>query len=84
VGVPVVEASVALQGRGRGADGGCFCGEGYRERQVMTSQGGHPGDPLRRMWAGIFPPWGQEEGSEGGCSERGVEQVVWTAQAGSS
>jgi hypothetical protein len=43
-GVQLLEASVAMQGTGRWAEGACVCGgqwvfQGYRERQVMTSQG---------------------------------------------
>jgi len=45
VGVQVLEAAVAMQGAGRRAEGRCSCGgegvfQGYRERYVMTSQGG--------------------------------------------
>jgi len=43
-GVQLLEAAVAMQGTGRWAEGRCSCGgqwvfQGYRERQVTTSQG---------------------------------------------
>jgi len=63
--VKVLEAAVALQGEGVWAQERCSCGgkwvfQGYRERQVMTSQGVIK---VRRAYftcdgckAGLFPP----------------------------
>jgi hypothetical protein len=74
VGVPVWEASVALQGRGRWADGGCLCGGGLSGVSGAAGDDltrGHPGDPLRRMWAGIFPPGARREGVRGAAVSEG-------------
>ena len=63
----VLEAAVALQGEGRVQEGSCSCGgrwvfQGYRERQVMTSQGvirvKRAYYTCDRCGAGIFPPGG--------------------------
>jgi len=63
----VQEGAVALQGEGRVQEGSCSCGgkwvfQGYRERQVMTSQGvirvKRAYFTCDRCGAGIFPPGG--------------------------
>jgi hypothetical protein len=91
-GVQLLEASVAMQGTGRWAEGACVCGgqwvfQGYRERQGMTSQGvirlKRAYFTCPRCGRGFFP-LDQEKGIEGGWSERGLEQVLWIAQAVSS
>jgi hypothetical protein len=74
VGVQVLEAAVVMQGTGRGAEGTCSCGgewvfQGYRERHVMTSQGGirvkRAYFTCERCGQGFFPP-GPGEGDSGG------------------
>ena len=67
IGAQALEAAVALQGEGRVQEGSCSCGgrwvfQGYRERQVMTSQGvirvKRAYYTCDRCGVGIFPPGG--------------------------
>lgn len=76
----LMEAVVAEQGMGHLPEEGCACGgrwvfQGYRERQVMTTQGNIR---VRRAYftcdrcgAGVFPPGPAIEG--GGGVERGSD-----------
>jgi len=74
MGTQLLEATVATQGTGRWAEGTCACGgqwvfEGYRGREVMTSQGvirvKRAYFTCERCGQGFFPPGPTERDSGG-------------------
>ncbi len=79
-GVQFLETAVAMQGTGRWAEGRCSCGgqwvfQGYRERQVTTSQGvirlQRAQFTCERCGQGWFP-LGRGKGDCGGLECRGA------------
>jgi len=83
MGRQLLEEALALQGEGKQPEGTCSCGgqwvfKGYRSQGLIRVKRAY--FTCERCGQGFFP-LDLEKGIQDGWSEKGLEQVLWIAQA---